>query len=255
MVTIRTSNPLYVVLLLLFLQSSRAQEALEDSFISNKDEINRYQTKINGFSGLIFDETGRGFYAVSDYGRIERIDLQGRIVENLYKKGGDLEGITRDPQSSTLYVVDEKKMRVLQLNRAEKKLETVLKIKIPNVKRNKGLEAIAYGQDTLYIGNQFSPKRLFKYALKTQTLSYFDLTYGGYLSDLFYDDTDQTLWIANSKGKVIYQYDLQGNLLYQQSIPFVQKAEALAVDRKNKILWIGCDYTGILHQVKLNKQD
>lgn len=255
MVTKQISNPFYLVLLLLFLQSSRAQVALEDSFASTSDEINRYPTKIDGFSGLIFDETGEGFYAVSDYGRIVRIDFQGKIIENLYKKGGDLEGITLDPQSSTLYVVDEKKMRVLRLNRAEKKLESVLKIKIPNLKRNKGLEAIAYGQDTLYIGNQFSPKRLFKYALKTQTLTYFDLEYGGYLSDLFYDDTDQTLWIANSKGKVIYQYDLQGTLLYQQSIPFVQKAEALVVDRKNKVMWIGCDYTGLLHQVKLKKQD
>lgn len=113
MVTKRISNPFYLVLLLLCLQSSRAQVALEDSFASSQDEINRYQTKINGFSGLIFDETGKGFYAVSDYGRIERLDFQGKIVENLYKKGGDLEGITMDPHTSTLYVVDEKKMRVL----------------------------------------------------------------------------------------------------------------------------------------------
>lgn len=255
MVNQSKSNTLFLVLFLLFITSSRAQVALEDSFSYAKDELSRYPTKVEGFSGLIWDETKENFYAVSDYGKIYKLDFQGNILETVYKKGGDLEGITINPTSFDLYVVDEKKMKVLQLDRDQKKLTSVLQIKIPNLKRNKGLEAIAFGQDTLYIGNQFSPKRLFKYAIKTQSLTSFDLDYPGYMSDLFYDDTDQTLWIANSKGKVIYQYSLTGKLIYEQSIPFVQKAEALVVDRKNNILWIGCDYTGILHKVKLKKQD
>lgn len=247
----RTSIAL--LLLLFYTLSSRAQ-ALEDNFsVNNTDEIAQYPTKIKGFSGLIFDKNKENFYAVSDYGKIYLIDKQGHILQTLYKKGGDLEGITLDPSNQDIYVVDEQKMKVLKLNIEDKKLDTFLKIKVPNLKRNKGLEAIAYGQDTLYIGNQFAPKRLFKYAVKTHQLSFIDLDYAGYLSDMFYDNTDHTLWIANSKAKKIYQYSLDGKLIYEQNIDFIQKAEALTVDREQKILWIGCDYTGILHKVKLNK--
>ncbi|WP_413513555.1 SdiA-regulated domain-containing protein [Myroides odoratus] len=250
---INNSFNISLLLFFTFIQSSRAQVALEDSFSIHPDEISRYPTKIKGFSGLIFDETQKNFYAVSDYGKIYKIDSEGNILENIYKKGGDLEGITLDPSTLDVYVVDEARMKVFKHNKEEKKLASYLKIKIPNLKRNKGLEAIAFGRDTLYIGNQFAPKRLFKYAINTHTLTYFDLDYPGYLSDLFYDDTDQTLWIANSKGKKIYQFTLEGKLIYEQKIPFVQKAEALVVDRKNKIVWIGCDETGILHKVKLKK--
>lgn len=244
------------MLFVLFHTPSRAQKALEGYLaIQQQDEIAHYQTAIKGFSGLIYDETKTNFYAVSDYGKIYKIDQKGNILERLYKKGGDLEGITIDPIKGDIYVVDEQQMKVKKYNKDTKKLDSYLKIKIPNLKRNKGLEAIAFGQDTLYIGNQFAPKRIFKYAIKTNSLTSFDLDYVGYLSDLFYDSTDHTLWIANSKGQKIYQYALNGKLLYEQDIPFVQKAEALTVDRKNKILWIGCDYTGILHQVKLKKED
>jgi uncharacterized protein YjiK len=143
-------------------------------------------------------------------------------------------------------------MNVYVLSTDEKSLSLVTRIVVPGDVENKGIECLSYGLDTLYIGNQESPTLLIKYALKSnKEVSRKQVTFAQYLSDVFFDTTDNTLWFCDSQQKMIFHCNLDGEVLASQDILFVPKAEAIAVDRTTNIAWIGCDISSSLFKVKL----
>jgi uncharacterized protein YjiK len=151
-----------------------------------------------------------------------------------------------------IYVVDEAEMTVYQLSAAGDAITEVVKITIEGAQNNRGLEGITLGRDTLYIVNQGSPTRLFKYCLTSRTLNYLDITGSGYLSDICYDETDDTLWIVDSKNREVTRRDRQGKMIGEPlPIPYVDQAEGIVVDREKGLLWIGCDTTSKLYKVKI----
>jgi len=142
-------------------------------------------------------------------------------------------------------------MTIYKLSEDGISISEVVKINVPNAVYNRGLEGVAYGRDTLYIVNQASPTRLFKYSLLSKTISYIDVSFATYLSDVCFDETDNTLWIVDSKRGNIIHCDRNANVLHTQSISFIAKAEGLAIDRQKKIAWVGCDSSSKLYKVKL----
>ena len=211
-----------------------------------------YKTGLKNLSGICFNKDKTLLLAVTDKGNIYELDFQGKIKRQLpFDEFGDFEAITINPQNGKVYLADENTMSVYQLNSDEKKIDKVVSVTVPNATYNRGIEGVSYGKDTLYIANQADPCRIFKYHLKDKKMSYFDVPFSTFLSDIFYDATDNTLWLVDCKKYQITHCNLNGQIIAQQNIPMVRKAEAIAIDREKNIAWIGCDKTGNLYQIKL----
>ncbi len=211
-----------------------------------------YNIKLKNLSGLCYNPTKTALLAAVDKGSIYEVSFDGKVLRRLPFNGlNDFEAITVNFQTGDIYLNDEFEMKVFKLSSDQKSLSEVVKIDIPNAVPNKGIEGLAYGRDTLYIANQESPTRLFKYCLTTKKLLYKDLTFATFLSDVCYDETDNTLWFVDSKKQRVSHCNLNGDVLATQNIPMVDKAEALYVDRENNIMWIGCDKTGTLYKIDL----
>ncbi len=210
-------------------------------------------TGIRGFSGLCNKKANETFLALSDRNGIYEINKEGKVIRTLpFSSSYDFEGIAHNPITHDIYLADEGQMKIFKLSKDEKTVQLITEILISGLKTNKGIEGLTFGNDTLYIVNQASPSMLIKYDLKSnREISRVKLDYAEYLSDIDFDESDNTLWISDSKNQKIFHTDLEGNLIDFQSIKFVKKAEAIKVDRLGKTVWIGCDETGLLYKVKL----
>lgn len=215
-------------------------------------DYEEFSTAVLGLSGLCFSKDSSSLLAVSDKYGIYELNLDGTTKRKLdYNGGNDFEAITYNYKSENYVLADETNMTVSTLN-SDYTLTQITKITIDGGISNKGLEGTTYGEDTLYICNQEAPTALIKYDLKSKTeISRKTLSFAGYLSDICYDRSDKTLWICDSLQKKLYHCTLNGSVIAEQNIDFVAKAEALAIDRKKNIGWIGCDLTGNLYKVKL----
>ncbi|MBK8518843.1 MAG: SdiA-regulated domain-containing protein [Saprospiraceae bacterium] len=246
---------IFVIFISIFLPSCFLDNDLDGG---NQQEIPTeayqvYHTSITGLSGLCFSRNANTFLAVSDKIGIFELSKEGVIVRKFpYSGSNDFEGITINPVTEDIYLADEGQMRVYQLSKDEKSLVTVTDVFIPNAVFNKGIEGLSFGNDTLYIVNQESPTLLMKYDLKTmKEVSRVKVEFAAYLSDIFYDDFDKTLWICDSEKKKIIHCDINGQVLGIQNIDYISKAEAIVVDRVAGLAWVGCDATGNLYRIKL----
>ncbi len=211
-----------------------------------------YNTGLKNLSGLCYNQSRTALLAAIDKGSIYEISFEGKVLRKLpYYGTNDFEAITANYQTGDIYLADESLMKVFKLSSDEKSLSEIIKIDVPNAVPNKGLEGLTYGRDTLYIANQEEPTRLFKYCLSTKKLTYKDLTFAKFLSDVCYDETDNSLWFVDSKKQMVTHCKLNGDVIATQKISMVDKAEALFVDRERNIMWIGSDETGVLYKIDL----
>lgn len=219
--------------------------------VQNEYEV--FDTGVPGLSGLCFNVSKTSFYAVSDGGGIYELFQDGTTKRKLpYSGSNDFEAITINPVTGKLYLADESSMDIFSLSDDEQKLAPITHIAIQGGVKNKGIEGLAYGRDTLYIANQESPTLLISYALSTQTeAGRKQVSFAKFLSDVFFDDTDATLWFCDSRQQLIFHCTKNGDVIASQEINYVPKAEALVIDRKANTAWVGCDQTSKLFKIKL----
>jgi uncharacterized protein YjiK len=216
-------------------------------------EYEVFSTTVPGFSGLCYSATKTSFYAASDNGTIYEIATDGSTIRQLPVTGNyDFEAIAIDAVQDRLYIADESLMNLYWLTPNQNSLNLVTHISIPGGVSNKGIEGLAFGPDTLYIVNQESPTLLIKYALGSQAETHrIPVDFASYLSDIFFDPSDNSLWICDSQQQLLFHCTLNGTLIATQDIDFVPKAEALVIDRAGNTAWIGCDQSSKLFKVKL----
>ena len=233
-----------------FLDSGNTNEI---SQTQNEEDFVYFETQISGFSSLCLGNEKESFYVVSDKFGIYEINRSGKtILKFPYSGTNDWEAITKNPKNGDIYLADESQMAIYLLSDDRGSVSKIINIFISGGIPNKGLEGLTFGNDTLYIVNQEAPTVLIKYSLSSKTeISRTLLTFAGYLSDIFYDSLDSSLWIVDSKQQKIFHCDLSGNVLTEQSISFIPKPEALFIDSSSKMAWIGCDETGRLYRVRL----
>lgn len=210
-----------------------------------------FRTEVKELSSLCFNQTADGLYAVGDEGTVYEIAFDGKTKALLYDKGNhDWEGV--ECYGSDILLMEETESAIYRLSGG--KLSKEADISIPGGGADgKGPEGLTVVRDTAYVGNQAKPTGILKYSLKTgKSCEYFDIKFvSKYVSDLCYDSYDNTLWIIDSKGPAFYHCTLSGKLIATYKIPFVNQAEALAIDHAGGIAWVGCDKTSTLYKIKL----
>jgi len=224
-----------------------------DTAPEQQDDYQVFSTQVSGLSGLCFSKDSTSLIAESDKYGIYELNFDGTTRRKLpYPGDNDFEAITMNHKTGEIYLADESSMTLFLLSPDEQYISPVTTINIENAVPNKGIEGLTYGNDTLYAGNQYQPTIIIKYSLSSKKeISRIPVDFVHFISDIYFDGTDNTLWICDSKQQMIFHCTLNAKVIAAQSIPFVAKAEALLIDRKNKIAWIGCDLTGNLYRVKL----
>lgn len=241
--------------IIIFISSLLFTSCVEDKgtyIVPTEKDYEVLSTNLIGLSGLCFSKDSSSLMAVSDKTGIYELNFDGTTKHRLdYNGGNDFEAITLNYKTGNYLLADEANMTVSILN-SDLTLTQITKVIVDGGISNKGIEGLSYGEDTLYIANQEAPTALIKFDLKTKTEKFRrTVSFAGYLSDVCYDRTDKTLWICDSMQKKLYHCTLNGEVIDTQSIDFIDKAEALLVDRKKNVAWIGCDLTSKLYKIKL----
>jgi len=189
--------------------------------------IQSHPLNISDPSGLGVDYTGRYFWTISDDpgGSIYKIDLQGRIVDELKVGGDDMEGITQHPHNRSLYVVEERLRQIVQFDTLGNEIARY-DVDVEVRRQNDGLEGITIDPATnhIFVVNEKNPRVLLELdvlrGLERQEIrrTHMDLgapedARGFDLSGLFYDETDEVLWLVSDEARAVFVLDRTGRPL------------------------------------------
>ena len=189
--------------------------------------IESHPLDVSDPSGLSADHTGRYFWTISDDpgGSIYKIDLQGKIVDELRVRGDDMEGITQHPRNRSLFVVEERLRQIVQFDTLGNEIARY-PVDVEVRHQNDGLEGITIDPATnhIFVVNEKNPRVL----LELDVLRGFDrqeirrtsMDFGapedarGFdLSGLFYDETDEVLWLVSDEARAVFVLDRTGRPL------------------------------------------
>lgn len=219
-------------------------------------EVKEYlaDDKISGFSGVCMNEDGTGLYGVADEGDIYKISFEGKKLGKLpLNVEKDFEGVTTDATNKVVYVCEEREWAIYKLSPEKSEATKVADIAVENGVENKGLEGIAYGKGNLYVANQQYPTTIFTYSISEgKVTSSVTVDFAKFLSDLCYDATNDTLWVVDSKQRLLFNISVEGEVLATYDVSFVPKPEGVCVDYERGVMWFACDSTGRLFSAEFN---
>ena len=212
-----------------------------------------FETGIVGLSAVCVNENGDGLYGALDDGLLYEIGLDGTVKGTVpFKSEHDWEGVTVDRGTGTVYLSEEREWAVYKVNADKKGFTKVCAITVEGGTDNRGFEGVAFGNGMLYLANQASPRRIYTWSLAEEkvvgTLD-LDVSVANFLSDIFYDERNGSLWITDSKKQQLTNMKTDGTVIGVYDISFVQKPEGFCIDIANKTFWFCCDTTGKLYKV------
>ena len=174
-------------------------------------------------------------YIVSDdNATIYRCNLNGEIIEKIKIKNADIEGITIDPVSKQLIVVNEAKRSLIYLD-FDGTFIKEQKIKGKQKKSNSGLEGVCFdtSKNNIYVLNEKSPKQLLKLNSKGEIKAKINLDFSKDVSGICYDEKRNNFWVISDESKAIYQISKKG-ILQKKHKTGIKKGEGIAI-YKNRL--------------------
>ena len=201
-------------------------------------------------SGLAMSFDCNYLWTISDEdSKVYKIDKQGKVIRFFTVNGEDLEGITVI-DSTRLAVILERSREVVVIDTLGKELKRKrfdLKGKL-----NEGLEGICFdtNKKDFYFVNEKLPGLLIKTDSNFAEIFKKELKIAKDYSDISFAEDDSTLWLLSDESKKIIQTDLSGKKIIEYSIN-VEQPEGLAVDYKNKKVFVVCDKKEELYEFNL----
>ncbi len=193
-------------------------------------------------SGLSFSKNKTAFYTVSDHtSMIYKLSLTGALIGVLDFKGDDLEGITVDPSTGDIYIVEERLRDVVKLNSEGRELKRY-HLNIEENDDNSGLEGIAFNPDNnhLYILNEKNPGLLVEIDNSGKIVNQTELDFALDYSGIYYERSEKLLWIVSDQSSTVNKCKLDGEKIVSYKIPD-KKAEGIIVDNVTKQIYIVLD--------------
>ncbi len=187
---------------------------------------------------IVSDERNKGVY---------RVTKEGDIVSKLSYRGDDLEGLTVDPYNRLIWVIEERKRKIVKLDFDGHILDQH-SLDIPQNRQNDGIEGITkdlYNR-VFYVVNQRNPQQFLKLDhnykvlvhLKEQELEHLNLRD---LSGLYYHHEMKKLWIVSSRSKEVIIVEPETFKVLQRFKVDISKPEGLAVSVDSDRLYVVCD--------------
>ncbi len=193
-------------------------------------------------SGLCYSADHNAFYTVSDNSAgVYKLSSSGALIKQLKYKGQDLEGVTVNPNNGNIYVVEERKRELVQLDSEGNEINS-RHLDIEQNDTNKGLEGVAFNpkNNHIYLLNEKNPGLLIELDESGKIIKQTDLDFAIDYSGIFYEQTEDVLWIVSDKSKSISKCDLNGKKLNSYKIK-ESKAEGIVVDPDLKMIYVVLD--------------
>jgi len=203
-------------------------------------------------SGLSLSWDANELMVVSDHSNtVFRINKSGKTIQELAFSATDLEGVTYQKANETIWLVDEQKNKLYQLNKQGDKIAEHL-LEYQDHPSNKGLEGITINttNNHLFMLNEASPGLLLEF-FNGQIINSTSLSFAPDYSGIFYEETEDKLWIISDEAKSIYKCDLKGNLLHTYDHT-IDKAEGIVVIENN--IWLVSDSQNKLYKLEIEKK-
>jgi uncharacterized protein YjiK len=223
-------------------ESNSSQAASAESLT----QIAVYPTSIPEPSGLAYNSKNNTLMTVSDHNStIYEIDTTGNILNTITISGTDLEGITLSQNCDTFYVAEEANQLVTKYLSDGTEISSFSVNVAENTKHS--LEGITRDNNNyLFVINEKNPCMLLEFN-DNKELFRKELTYTTDISDIFYEEKEDCLWIVSDESEKVLKLSKTGTLLAEYSIPFA-KGEGISII--NDKIYIINDSTGNLYVFK-----
>jgi uncharacterized protein YjiK len=220
-------------------------------FSCNKDDdpalekltlLRQYDIAVAEPSGLSYSAGGNALYTVSDQtGNAYKLSLTGSVISTLGFTGNDLEGITVNPSNGDIWVVAERSRQLIKLKSNGTEIDR-FQLDIEANDDNAGLEGIAFNSenDHLYILNEKNPGLLLEVNEQGKIVRETELNFASDYSGIFFDHSEEVLWIVSDESKTVTKCDLFGELDKSFNIPIAQ-AEGIVVNSQEKEIYLTRD--------------
>lgn len=210
--------------------------------------ISEFNLSVSEPSGLCLYRNSNEFLIVSDESNeIYVISDKGVVSLSFNFTGQDLEGITYNPILNNIFILEESSRYVYRLDTNGVELSR-FPIDIYYEDINHGPEGISYNPETnhLFIVIEKNPERLLEMNLDGEIVNNYSLSFAEDYSAIFFDPTENKLWILSDVSKTLTQCDLTGKALNKYSTG-ITKGEGLVVDSQNKLVYIVSDQESKLY--------
>lgn len=170
------------------------------------------------------------YLTVSDsISKVYLMDLEGNIVRSLSFSGKNLEGVTYDPDGPIIYVVEEKNNEVVSLDTSGQEINRFT-IPLDNIDPRHGLEGITINPNNghLYVISEKDPAILFEMDKQGSILSEHELNFAKDYSSVFYELSENVLWILSDDSETLTKTTLDGQPLLTYNTG-IKKAEGVIV--------------------------
>lgn len=202
-------------------------------------------------SGLNLTADGRGFWTVSDEtSKIYKLDRYGKVQKTIKIDGFDIEGITTIGDTAIAIVLERTREVVILDTSGKEIMRRHLDLE---GEANSGLEGITYYPPNghFFLLNEKKPSLLIEVDNNLSIIKIDTLNLTKDVSGIFYDNTENILWILSDENQLVLKTGLNGKLLGKMDIDVVQP-EGITVDRKNNMLYIVSDNKETLTSYKIN---
>lgn len=211
-----------------------------------------YSLDIPEPSGLTLSVDGNYLWTVSDQTKlVYKISLDGKTIRHLSFEGDDLEGVVQSPLDSTLWVVEEQRREIVQLDTLGNELRRI-KINVEKRESNSGLEGIAFDnrQSSFYVLNEKNPALFIQLNAQFAISETHTIDFAEDYAGLTYDAAEDVFWLISDQSAVILKIDSAGQVLLRMPLG-ITKMEGIAVDRRRNRIYTVNDAEGKLYWYEL----
>lgn len=165
--------------------------------------------------------------------------------------GNDLEGVCQSPLDQTIWIVEERRRELVQLDSLGTELSRKF-INVENNEENSGLEgaAIEPVSGARYIANEKNPAQLIRLDAQNQIDQTWNISFIDDCSGLAFEPSGDFLWIVSDESKSVVKCDSHGSKIASYSID-MDKAKGIAVSVSDSIIYIVSDSQEKLYKFKI----
>ena len=221
----------------------------------------QYSVQFNELSGICLSEDNSFLWGVGDDGELARLDLQGKVLSNLYIDG-DAEDVTRNPLTGDLLIGWEdcsngQGVAVVKAPDFNKRAQAMFSIPAAKNYGNAGVEGLTYYKDGMVFAGTQQNSHLFLCDLDTKSVLWSKMLYDkarvSEIAGLSYDPLTGWLWIIDSEAKKIFVYavdhsindkgewDVSMDYLGAYPVSSPGNPESVCVDHGHGCVWVGDD--------------
>ena len=196
---------------------------------SQLQHLQTYKLSFGEPSGIAYNEKENIFWIVSGSDqRVYKTDSTGVILKTLLYEGDDLEGIALDSSTTSLWIVEERKRELLQLDLDGNVLQKV-SIPLPG-KVNSGLEGTVQNEKgTIFLLNEKAPGKFVELNSNLTIKSQREIYFADDFSDMVYSQKEKCFFILSDESSAMYKWTAEKGVIQKFTLP-LRKFEGVAIN-------------------------